>query len=141
MFVHPLCSCTRASLAEMGGILREAGDRVTGVVVFIQPPDRDAGWDRGGAWSAAQRLPGIRIRTDIGGREADRFGAATSGQVLLYDTSGHLRFAGGITGSRGHEGDNPGRRRVLSMLKGHSPNPGGHDVFGCPLQTPGTSGL
>ena len=32
--------------------------------------------------------------------------AWTSGETMLYDASGRLVFAGGITGSRGHGGDN-----------------------------------
>ena len=46
---------------------------------------------------------------DDDGAEARRFGAETSGQTLLYDARGALAFSGGITGARGHAGDNAGR--------------------------------
>ena len=43
--------------------------------------------------------------------------AITSGQTLLYDTKGHLVFSGGITGGRGHEGDNTGRESIEKYLQ------------------------
>ena len=48
-------------------------------------------------------------------------GATTSGHVLLYDAGGVLRFAGGITDGRGHEGDNAGLDAALALLRGHVP--------------------
>src|SRR5256885_12910626 len=50
--------------------------------------------------------------------EAARFGARTSGYVVVYDASGHLVFAGGITGSRGHAGDNNRRRDAIAAIRG-----------------------
>ena len=51
---------------------------------------------------------GWRCVLDPGGAEARRFGVATSGHVLLYDTRGDLIFSGGITPGRGEQGDNAG---------------------------------
>ena len=48
-------------------------------------------------------------------------------------------FAGGITASRGHSGDNAGRSVLVALLHGAGPRPGGpvarhtSPVFGCPL--------
>ncbi len=53
---------------------------------------------------------------DDDGAEAKRFGAETSGQTLLYDERGTLAFSGGITGSRGHAGDNAGRASLLALI-------------------------
>jgi hypothetical protein len=62
---------------------------------------------------------------------------ATSGQVLLYDASGRLRFRGGIRPSRGHEGDNTGRRALEALLLGDGAAPPlSTAVFGCPLFHP-----
>jgi hypothetical protein len=70
---------------------------------------------------------------DQGGVEARRFDVEGSGHVLLYAPSGKLLFSGGITPSRGHEGDNAGRSAIVSLiLRGHAPvdhTP----VFGCSL--------
>ncbi len=68
--------------------------------------------------------------------EAGRFGVKGSGHVLLYQPSGRLVFSGGITPSRGHEGDNPGRAAVISLvLQGRSPV-NRTPVYGCPLLEP-----
>ena len=78
--------------------------------------------------------PEARIVFDRDGAEARRFGALTSGTVLVYDAQGRERFRGGITDRRGGEQDNPGLQRLASALTGarltHGrPTP----VFGCPL--------
>jgi hypothetical protein len=65
--------------------------------------------------------------------EAKRFGAATSGQVMLYTASGDLAFRGGITGLRGHPGDNVGRQRLWAALEGRPPDRCDSLVFGCAL--------
>ncbi len=71
---------------------------------------------------------------DIQGREALRFGAATSGQTLLYDASGRLLFSGGITPARGHAGDNDGSDALLELLSGGSGRHHQTPVFGCSLR-------
>jgi hypothetical protein len=64
--------------------------------------------------------------------EAARFGAKTSGHVVVYDAFGIRRYSGGITGSRGHVGDNVGRRLVEQIIDG-APGDLTHAVFGCAL--------
>src|SRR5688572_6142802 len=109
MFVHPLCVCTRASLGE----LREAFDTTHGApavwIVLLSPPAMAKGWEESIA-NIAERIPEAKIVTDVDGRAADTFGASTSGYVVVYDWKGRLAFSGGITGARGHAGDNDGRR-------------------------------
>jgi hypothetical protein len=55
-----------------------------------------------------------------------------SGQVLAYDGQGRLAFNGGITASRGHEGDSAGRSAVEAMLAGRR-HAATAFVFGCLL--------
>lgn len=137
MFVHPMCPCTRASLTELNVLLNEVPGQIDPLVVFLRPGAADADWDQSGSWASALRLPGVRLMTDADGREARVFGAATSGQVLLYDVEGRLRFAGGITDSRGHEGDNLGLREVLAIIRGQDrPGALANPVYGCPLADP-----
>jgi hypothetical protein len=82
-------------------------------------------------------LPDVAVAIDPDGREARAFGARTSGHVFAYDASGQLRFAGGVTAARGHEGGNPGLDRLTAALGGWR---GGDalssPVFGCPLEDP-----
>jgi hypothetical protein len=70
------------------------------------------------------------------GQKPIAFGAATSGEALLYGPDGRLEFAGGITSSRGHEGDNPGADRIVSLVTTGSAELATAPVFGCPLNTP-----
>ena len=132
-FAHPQCPCTKASLHELVGLLAETQNKVSVIVVFTIPDGVLAGWELGDLWNSATRLPGIRVIRDQGGREAHRFDVTGSGHALLYAPSGKLLFSGGITASRGHEGDNAGRSAVVSfILDGHAPV--NHTpVFGCSL--------
>jgi hypothetical protein len=133
LFAHPHCPCTRASLHELDTLLAQTQKRVSATVVFTIPDGVPAGWERGDLWNSATTIPGLHVIRDPGGREAHRFDVEGSGHVLLYAPSGKLLFSGGITASRGHEGDNVGRSAVLSfILEGHaavSQTP----VFGCSL--------
>jgi hypothetical protein len=119
MFVHAECPCSRASLAELATL------PIAPVIVFVGDGD-------GASWELARAIPGSTVVRDPDGREAARFGAATSGATVVYDRAGALRFTGGITGSRGHTGDNVGRRAVADLLAG-SEALATHAVFGCTL--------
>jgi hypothetical protein len=132
MLAHPRCPCTRASLAELDRLMARCRGRVAAHVLFLRPSHAPAGWERTGLWRAAAAIPGARVLADPGGVEAGRYGAMTSGHVLLYDRSGGLLFSGGITGARGHEGENAGSRAVVGLVLGREGRSGA-DVFGCPL--------
>jgi hypothetical protein len=81
----------------------------------------------------AKALPHARVHWDDGGKEAMRFGAATSGYVVLFNTGGSLLFRGGVTASRGHEGDNAGFDSLLVSLRSGVPARASSRVFGCGL--------
>jgi hypothetical protein len=129
VFAHPRCACTVATLSELEGLVAEVGDRVAVTVVLLQT----AGIEAGGPLAArAQAIPGVRVVLDPDGAEARRFGALTSGQVMLFDRRGRLAFAGGITDARGHEGESAGRRRIAALVRSQ-PAPSSSPVFGCSL--------
>ena len=122
LFVHPHCPCTRASLHELAEVMVSLQHKVAVTVVFTLPKGVAPHWEQGELWQDAAAIPGVRVVTDPDGREASRFGVKGSGHVLLYQPSSRLVFSGGITPSRGHEGDNPGRSAVGSLvLQGRSP--------------------
>ena len=133
MLVHPQCSCTRASLDELRGIMSLSHGAVRAWVLVIKPAGADEHWERSATGAQAQAIPDVTVLPDDKGLEAARFGALTSGHVVLYDHGGRLLFSGGITGARGHEGDNVGRRRILGLLDRSITARTGHEVFGCPL--------
>jgi hypothetical protein len=124
MFVHPECPCSRASLTELEAIADRAGDRAAIHVVFS---------GIGETWEQAASIPGANRIVDPLRAEAARFGAVTSGHVVVYDARGAQRYAGGITGSRGHVGDNVGRKTVEDLLAGSTDVELGRPVFGCGL--------
>ena len=132
LLAHPQCSCTPASLAELAEVLARARTRPRTYVLFLKPEGFANDWVQSDLWKTAASIPGVALVRDDDGREARRFGSATSGQTLLYD-GGVLRFSGGITGSRSHAGDNDGRRSLVALLNGGQPDRTATNVFGCPL--------
>jgi hypothetical protein len=133
MLAHPQCPCTRASVTELAVLMARFGGRLAATVVFVHPDGVDDDWDATELSRRAAAIPGVRVVRDDGGREAARFGAEVSGQTLLYDGDGRLRFQGGITNARGHEGDSAGLRRITAILGGAAPERNDAPVFGCAL--------
>ena len=133
MFVHPHCPCTRASLGELEVLMAQVQGRVSAHVLVLKAAGTATDWEKTDLWRTASSIPGVTVSVDEAGVEARRFHAETSGQTLLYDRSGALQFQGGITLSRGHAGDNPGRSALQDLLRqGHS-NQVKTPVFGCSL--------
>jgi len=135
LVAHPHCACTRASLAELAGLMRRLRGRVAARVVFVRPAGLPAGWERTDTWRTAQGIPEVTVWADPGGVEAARFGARTSGQVLLYGQDGRLLFSGGITPIRGHVGDSAGQERIVSLVTTGRADAATSKVFGCALGT------
>jgi hypothetical protein len=133
LLAHPQCTCTPASLFELSEVLARARTRPRTYVLFLKPEGFGNGWVQTDLWRTAASIPGVTLVRDDDGREARRFGTATSGQTLLYDGDGALRFSGGITGSRAHAGDNAGRQSLVALLSGEQPDRVATNVFGCPL--------
>ncbi len=133
LLIHPRCPCSRATLGELQEILRLYRGRVTTHVVFLKPRQFSDEWVKTDLWHSVAEMPEVRVSFDEDGLEARRFGATTSGHVALFDDSGRLMFHGGITVSRGHRGDNVGRRKVIDLLTGATAEPAEHPVFGCSL--------
>jgi hypothetical protein len=132
LFVHPHCPCTRASVGELARIMAHVQGKVVARVIFEQPAGKPASWCRTDLWEAAQAIPGVTPEADPAGVETRRFNARTSGQTLLF-AQGRLVFSGGITGGRGHRGDNLGSDQVRSLLAGATTPLARSPVYGCPL--------
>jgi hypothetical protein len=135
VFVHPSCSCTVATLNELAKVSarQRPGSPVPAItVLFFRPAQSD--WAATSLWKQAQELPGARAVWDDGGREAANFGVLTSGYTLLFNSRGDLLFQGGITGSRGHAGDNYGIDELLDSLDFGRPSLSRPPAFGCALQ-------
>lgn len=131
---HPQCDCTRASLEELAEILaRASSHRPRTYVLFLKPSSVDAGWEQTDLWTRAAALPDVTVLRDDDGLEARRFGVETSGQTMLYDDRGTLIYSGGITGSRGHGGENAGELALIALLDHGRAERRNASVFGCSL--------
>ena len=133
MFAHPRCPCTVASVEELAQIMAHCQGQLHAYVLLWKPGDASADWEKTKLSADAAHIPGVTVLSDAQGGEAQRFGAATSGDVLLFDSSGRRLFHGGITGSRGHAGDNAGAEAVVAFVRGAARTPSSSLVFGCSL--------
>ena len=135
MFIHERCPCSQASLAELARITAAFPDTLKVQVCVFRPGENRP--VRGPSlWRDAAQIPGVTVMADPEGREAQKFGALTSGHTFLYGKNGSLLFSGGITAGRGHSGDNFGRAVVLALAADpqNTQFSGTHTcVFGCPL--------
>jgi hypothetical protein len=137
MLAHPKCPCTRASIDELAETLARSNGAAKTYVLFIRPAGFAEGWERSDLWRRAASIPGVLPIPDDAGVEAARFGTVTSGQTFLYGADGTLLFSGGITGSRGHAGDNDGRKGLVALLTRAGRGQTRTKVFGCPLVSRG----
>jgi hypothetical protein len=133
MFIHPHCPCSRASIGELAVLMAHCQGRVTTHVLFLRPAGMPLEWIRTDLWRDASAIPGVKVYCDDEGREARRFQIETSGDTALYDAKGQLLFHGGITGSRGHSGDNAGRDDVEALLFNKTISQNHTPAFGCSL--------
>jgi len=134
VFAHPQCPCTRATISELALIMAQCQGRVRARVYFYAPATEDAAWVKTRVWQEAAEIPDVEVRQDRDGLESQKFGASTSGQVLLYDAAGKLVFNGGITATRGHAGPNDGEDAVVALLRTGKSSRATARVFGCSLR-------
>jgi hypothetical protein len=134
MFLHPRCPCSVASVNELARIMSRCGAHLDATVYFVRPESQPADWENGTLRNLASLIPGVSVKSDVGGSVAGQFHANTSGEVFVYDCQGKLRFHGGITSARGHAGDNLGESTVIAIALGGKSNVERSPVFGCPFR-------
>lgn len=134
MFLHPSCPCSEASVDEFHELMRAGEKDSVGTVVFYMPPEKEPEWSLAPIVQRVKRIRNVTIEYDSNGAQAETFGVTTSGHVLIYDGRGILQFTGGITGSRGHTGDNHyfdlAKQCILARKAKYTTTP----VFGCALR-------
>ncbi|MEX0886092.1 MAG: hypothetical protein WD009_06595 [Phycisphaeraceae bacterium] len=137
MFMHPQCPCTRASLREIERVLARVQDAgVQVVLVLLADADVPSLARGGGLWPMAERLGGATVVSDEQAGATRTFGVSISGHVLYYDGAGQLRFSGGVTASRGHEGRSYGQTALEHAVTGVGGEMAEAPVYGCPIITP-----
>ncbi len=133
MVLHPRCSCSRASIGELARLQHRLQGLFSGHILFVRPEGTDQSWAETDLRSSAELIPDMRSVEDLNGVEAERFGANTSGAIVLYGEDGRLLFHGGLTASRGHYGDSLGREQLIALLSGREATISEGDVYGCAL--------
>lgn len=139
IFLHPRCSCSHASVHELQRILLSTETngsslRVQAQVFLFQPDETDfEDWDGSAMISELKRFRSVEICNDPYGRIAASHGVVTSGHVLIYDADGYLKFSGGITQSRAHEGENTNGILAARSIHNVSTETVRRPVFGCSI--------
>ncbi|HCT45258.1 MAG: hypothetical protein CMJ35_04045 [Phycisphaerae bacterium] len=133
VFAHPKCPCTRATMTAIERLQREVPSSFATRVVFYEPADADASWRQTDLWARANKLVDAKAIADPGGTMTLDAGAVVSGCVALFDRDGQLRFWGGITPSRGHEGESVGLGAIRSVLRGQGAEMTSAPVYGCEI--------
>ena len=131
--LHPRCPRSRATLKELARIQARLPDASDITVLVFKPANEADDWLQSASLDDCRKL-NCRILPDTDGKLAASLGSLTSGSIALYDRHGSLRYQGGITAARGHEGDNVGERAVLRILSGSAERQPSLPVFGCPIQ-------
>jgi hypothetical protein len=133
VFFHPLCPCSRASMAELEKLATDCPRDFVLEIVFVVPPELQEPWEQSRLVTAAYRLPDAHVWLDYQGAEAALFHASTSGETRFYSKDGQLLFQGGLTASRGHEGSNQNLEHLRASITGQSNELQTAPVYGCPL--------
>jgi hypothetical protein len=133
LFAHPDCPCTLVSVRQLAELLDRRASPPLVYVVIVQPPGLSEDLRNSVVAKAAKEISGAIVVSDSGGKEAKRFGAATSGQLFAFGPDGKERFRGGITSARGHYGPSDGLDALTAVLNGTRPNVASTPVYGCSL--------
>ena len=131
VFLHPHCPCGRATVTEVEKLIERHRGLHT-IFVLLKPQETVPGWEHGVIRDRCLALKDVQVFIDNAGEETRLFDVVTSGHVCLYDDHQQLQYSGGVTQSRGHEGDNEGIDALRFILAGNEIQTA-VPVFGCPL--------
>jgi hypothetical protein len=139
MFVHPMCPCTAASIAELDNSLTRIPAEVSVTVVAVTAGLAAETLDSSRLVAELRALPRISLQFDATGAERQRFGAVVSGEVFAFQDDGRRVYHGGMTSGRGHVGESIGQQQLEALARGESATPCDAPVFGCLLPGAGRS--
>jgi hypothetical protein len=129
--LHSQCPCSIATVQNLSTLSIAERSRMHITLVFTGPdPHHSPVMDKAASLPEAEKVfldEEAVLKT---------YGARTSGQALLYSTSGRLLYCGGLTEARGEPGASAGLRAITQTLAG-LPCIASAPVYGCALQTAG----
>ena len=130
-FLHAKCPCSRASINEIDRLLTSHGKDLKTIFVFSKEKDLELAWiQESELYKKAQKMS-VEIIIDPNNSEAKVFKAQTSGKVFLVSPKQEILFQGGVTASRGHEGNNSGITAIQKILAGKNSQIDFQPSFGC----------
>lgn len=136
LFAHPKCPCTQATVENLNRILARTQNNLSVHIFFYKPTGGSAEeWENTSLWEKARNMPNTTAHVDLDGHEARLFAAETSGKAVLFKPNGQVAFQGGITASRGHEGDNAGMQAVVDWVVTNQSQVTKTPAFGCHIFT------
>lgn len=141
MVLHPKCSCSRASLNELWRIYERSAAPVRCYFLIYTPDGADEGWTETATMRGLTKFSDATRIVDHNGKLACSLGMTTSGATLLFAPDGEIRFSGGVTFARSHEGRNGGAQAILASLKGMSVDYASTPVYGCAIGCSGEDQL
>lgn len=133
VFLHPECPCSRATVAEVARFAAEVPTPPAIKFYFRDSAELGRPAQEASLWEDARLIPGVEVIADRDGVVSKMFGAETSGTCLLYDVAGRLLFHGGVSGARGHEGDNTNKDLLLASLRDAPTSAVKTPIYGCSI--------
>jgi hypothetical protein len=131
--LHPHCPCSRATVAELLKIYSHVPEKTKITALVFKPKTEADSWIECVSLSTLQKM-NATIVVDTDGERATSLGLNTSGQIQIYSPQGKLLYNGGITGARGHAGDNIGEGKALALLRGEIKFAESAPTFGCSIK-------
>lgn len=136
VFLHPFCPCSSATVSELARLAPSVRHRADICVCFASVRSEDVISSSTQLRDRVAEIPGVRFIDDHDNQLAEALGVTTSGHTVLYDADGVLRFSGGLTSGRGHEGASPSQAALLRRLSDRDAQSAAEFcTFGCPLRS------
>lgn len=128
VFLHPHCHNSTATLFELEQLLPTLKGRVQIYITMYAPEDLGDSWSKKSVWRQATKMRNVNLYLDKNGEDSELFGAQSSGEMFLYDTSGDLLFHGGVTRTFGIAGQNKGAEALVAWLTQQSRSDIAHET-------------
>ena len=132
LFIHPKCTCSKATINNLGRLLDSMAVPPAVTVFAPSPLEDQKGWMSTELVKQARKKCG-NVVADTRGKIASAFGVRTSGHILVYNQKQDLAFSGGVTQSRGHEGECQPLTDLAKQISNAADGTNYCPVFGCTL--------
>lgn len=116
LFLHPKCTCSKASVEEIK-IIKSSIKKEFKLIAVVQTASLKLTDELEKLKEELSTLPHSTIVNDSYSFETNLFSVKTSGQIYIYSSFGELIYTGGSTSSRGTSSPSELRRTIASILE------------------------